>query len=352
MRQPQPLPDSLGASFSVSEAKRAGVSARRLRHPGLDAPFWGVRARASTSTPEDDPVFDESPLAEEARLLTAAVRRLACAFAANAGEGCFFSHITAAVLWKLPVPVRELRKAVQLGDGQGEPGRSAAHGIDVAVLAPRRAPKGAGVNGHELAPYLTALRTVDGLRVTSPATTWAMLAPLLTVDELVRVGDAIVRIPRRRGMQRGDESDALGTREQLEAAMNAGRRHGVGRLRAALPMIRVGSASPGETDLRLACIRAGLPEPQLDIDVMDRSGVAIGYTELAYPAWRVLIEYEGDHHRTDRAQWLRDIDKHAACIDAGWTVIRLTSRHVYPTGFAAVTRIREALFRAGWRPAP
>jgi hypothetical protein len=324
------------------------VSARRLRHPHLDAPFWGVRARAAPR--EQAGAFDESPLAEEARTLSEAMRRLAHSFAANAVEGCFFSHVTAAVLWELPVPVRELRKAIQLGDGEKNAGRP-VRGIDVAVLSPRRAPRGAGVNGHESAPPLTALRTVDGLRVTSPATTWAMLAPLLTIDELVQVGDAIVHIPRRRGMHRGQASDALGTTDQLEAAMNAGRRQGAARLRAALPLIQVGSASPGETNLRLACIRAGLPEPELDFDVWGADGVAIGYTELAYPKWRVLIEYEGDHHRTDRDQWVRDIDKHAACVAAGWTVIRLTSRHLYPTGFAAVTRIRNALIRGGWQPA-
>lgn len=122
------------------------------------------------------------------------------------------------------------------------------------------------------------------------------------------------------------------------------------KLREALPQIRVGSASPPETELRLAVLRAGLPEPALDVDVLDEHGSVIGYTELAYPRWMILIEFEGDHHRTSRAQWDRDIEKHARCVALGWTVLRHTARHVRPTPIAAVTGIRDALLRAGWRP--
>ena len=137
---------------------------------------------------------------------------------------------------------------------------------------------------------------------------------------------------------------------RLEAALNAGRRRGAARLREALPQIRVGAASQPETDLRLALGRAGLPEPTLDYDVIGPGGELIGCTEIAYPTYRVLVEYEGDHHRTDRAQWNRDIEKHARAAAAGWSVLRLTSRHLYPGSGAAVDQVREALIRAGWRP--
>lgn len=76
----------------------------------------------------------------------------------------------------------------------------------------------------------------------------------------------------------------------------------------------------------------------------------IGFTEFAYPDFHVLIEYEGDHHRTDRRQWQRDVAKHAACVDAGWQVERLTAANVYPSTRPAVVRVRAALMRGGWRP--
>ncbi|WP_156366508.1 hypothetical protein [Microbacterium sp. No. 7] len=291
----------------------------------------------STSPPPDD----DGDIAAQARALRTEIERHARAFATIAPSDGFFSHVTAAVLWNLPLPIRLLRTVLH-----GETPR----GIDVSVPTPRRAPKSAGVRGHALLPALTGIVPHAGLRVTSPATTWALLAPLLSVDELIEAGDAIVRIPRKKGMQRGAPSDALASLTQLARCLDAGRREGIGRLRAALPQIRVGSASVGETRVRLACARAGLPEPDLDFDVFDGDGQAIGFTELAYPAWRLLIEYEGDHHRTDRAQWDRDIEKHAACTAAGWETIRLTARHLRESGAPAVQRVRDALIRAGWHP--
>ena len=196
---------------------------------------------------------------------------------------------------------------------------------------------------------MTRTSVIDrgGFRVTDAPTTWAHLAELLTVDELIEVGDAIVHIPRARGMRRGRVSDAHASVADLEVVA-ACPRPGAGKLRAALPHIRVGSASPGETRVRLSLVSAGLPEPELDFDVIASDGTPIGYTELAYPEHRVLIEYEGDHHRVDAAQWERDIQKHAACAAEGWTVVRITSAQMKPTPGVAVSRVRAALVRAGW----
>lgn len=262
-------------------------------------------------------------------------------FALIAPPDWFFSHVTAAVIWGLPLPMRLLRAVFDPAEPRG---------LDVAAFAPRRAPRASGVRGHELQSRLTHVRTHKGLRVASPSTTWVLLAPMLQVDELIGLGDALVRVPRRRGMERGTSADALATIDQLADAIHAGRRIGASKLRDALPHVRVGSASTGETRVRVALQRAGLPEPALDIDVFARDGTPIGYTELAYPDHRLLIEYEGDHHRLDRTQWDRDIEKHAECVAAGWTVIRLTARHAYPSPAPAVHRVREALIRAGWRP--
>ncbi|GAB3801190.1 hypothetical protein GCM10028798_16790 [Humibacter antri] len=176
-----------------------------------------------------------------------------------------------------------------------------------------------------------------------------MLADDLSVDELVEVGDAIVRIPRCHGMQRGTPGDALATLEQLSAAASAPYRRHAAKLRTALAMIRVGSSSAAETRTRLAGARAGLPDPHLDYDVFAANGTPIGFTEFAYPEYRVLTEYDGDHHRTDRKQWQRDVDKHSACVDAGREVVRLTSGLVYPSAKPAIARIRTALIRGGWR---
>ncbi len=347
--RPSPLPADLGESFSYRSARAAGVSARRLRHPDLAAPFRGARMRpaAHDDEPTDDPRLDGSPYALEARRAAGEIARRARALATIAAPDWFFSHTTAAVLWGLPVPLRLLRAAV----GPARVGaRRRTAGIDVAVLTPGRASRAAGVRGHQLSAVLASVRTVHGLRVSSPATTWALLAAELTVDELIELGDAIVQIPRQGGMRRGGESDALATIAQLVAAADAPYRRAAGKLRDALAEVRVGSSSVAETRIRRDCQRAGLPSPELDFDVFTAEGEAIGYTELAHPRYRLLIEYEGDHHRTDRAQWQRDVDKHTACAAAGWEVLRLTARHVYPSTAPAVERIRAALIRHGWQP--
>ncbi|WP_424449694.1 hypothetical protein [Microbacterium arborescens] len=67
--------------------------------------------------------------------------------------------------------------------------------------------------------------------------------------------------------------------------------------------------------------------------------------------WRVSgAEVEGDHHRTSRRQWARDIEKHTAYVALGFEVVRLTSAHIRPTGSAAVTLVGGALRRRGWSP--
>ncbi len=281
-------------------------------------------------------VYDGSPLTAEAQRLRAIITRRAHGYATKAADHVFFCGATAAVLWGLPLPLRVLRPA--------------AEDIDVAVIAPRRAPRGRGVRGHQLSTASVSVRDMNRLRLASPATVWAQLATALTVEELIAAGDAIVHIPRLRGMARGHPDSALGTGAQLSAAMSTPHRTGVGKLRKAYPYIRIGAASAAETELRLALLRGGLPEPVLDYDVHDANGHPIGFTEIAFPRQRVLVEREGDHHRTDRAQWNRDIDKHAACAAAGWTVIRVTSQHMHPSPEPAVTRVRDALLRAGWRP--
>jgi len=353
--RPRSLPSTLGAGFSVAEAMAAGVTPRRLRAKDFATPFRGVRRRR---TGDDLTNLPENPMAFAAAVLRDEILRNAAAYLRIAGAAVFFSHVTAAVIWGLPLPLLTLvLPGVRTGDIMAAARRRDAASIrryaaqiDVAVIAPRRAPKSRGVNGRRLSATLTQVQVKGEFRVSSPASTWAQLATTLTVDQLIEVGDAIVFIPRRRRLERGTPDDALATPARLAAAVEAGPRAGIHRLREALPQIRVGSASPSETRVRLACLRAGLPEPELDVDVVPGSSDPIGCTEIAYPAWRVLVENEGDHHRTDREQWDRDIEKYAACEAAGWTVVRLTGRHLRDDARPAAAKVRDALTRAGWRP--
>ena len=80
-----------------------------------------------------------------------------------------------------------------------------------------------------------------------------------------------------------------------------------------------GAQSPKETWLRLLVMKAGFPRPRTQIPV-GRYFLDMGWEEL-----RLAIEYEGDHHRTDRQQFARDIARLEELVASGWTVIRVAA---------------------------
>lgn len=323
-RRPAPLPASLGTAFSVAAARAAGVPANRLRARDLESPFRGVRVTAADAHPSarSETRSPQQPW----ELARDGEARKAAALAAVMPAGSFLAGRTAAVLLGLPV----------------DPGPEPV----VGVFAPARAPRRPGVRGVKVERTLAHVHTCEGLRMTSPASTWAMLGAELSVRELVVVGDSIVRVPRNaRG--RPQPHARLGTIADLQRAAWAGRRVGVARLRTALDLIRVGSASPLETEFRLDAAAAGLPEPELDVEIRDRVRRLLGISEVVYREQRVAVEIEGDHHRTDRAQWNRDIDKYAAYAAEGWEVVRLTSAHIRGSHPRAVGIVLAALVRRG-----
>jgi hypothetical protein len=244
----------------------------------------------------------------------------------------YFSHVTAACIWGLPLPA------------------SVAQDATVHVSSAARALRATGVTGHQVKDELVRVVTHpgSGLRVTDPATTWAMLATTLPhVNDVVAVGDAVIRVPRTPGPRGRIERPALGSMEQLEAAAKAGRRVGAARLRKALKLIRPGAASRPETWARLTLLDAGLPEPVLDLDVYDGRGVFVGCVDLAYPELRIAIEYEGDQHRTDPRQWQRDIEKHERLADLGWRVVRVGRDQLFRDPGAFTGRVRALLIARG-----
>lgn len=222
-------------------------------------------------------------------------------------------------------------------------------GLCVGVPAPQRAPRRAGIRGVKVASSQARIVERDGLRLTDPASTWAMLARELTERDLVRIGDAAVRVPRDEWGRPCPEA-RLATIDDLRAAALAPGRRRRPVLLDALNRVRVGSMSPLETDFRLDAEDAGLPEPALDVEIRSPDGRLLGISDVVYPTFGTVVEVEGDHHRTTRQQWNRDIEKYAAHAAQGWEVVRLTSAHIRGWGPQAVDIVRGALLRHGWRP--
>jgi very-short-patch-repair endonuclease len=236
-------------------------------------------------------------------------------------DGHFFSHITAAVIWGLPLPRARVECAT----------------IDIGVSPPSRLPRGKGVRGHEVARHLATIERDPhtGLPVASVASTWAMLGSLLYDPyDLIAAGDAAVREWR--------VSTPLATIAELTARVESGRRVGVGALREALPHLRTRSASRPETRTRLTLVDARLDEPQLNFDVFE-AGVWLACVDLAYPHLKIAIEYEGEHHLLDAEQWARDILRYDRLVAAGWRVIRVTKTELFADPRSLVNRVRRAI---------
>ncbi|WP_460775615.1 endonuclease domain-containing protein [Microbacterium sp. GXF7504] len=305
------LPPELGHLFASRAARGLGVPASRLGAADLDAPFHGVRRLRDGAPASADP--------------KERMRSAAAAYAHRMTAHEFFCGVTAAVLWGLPLPLRVL----------DDPR------VHVAVRSPRRAPRGRGVRGREVDPRLAVVVTEPrtGFQVTDPATTWAMLAPVLRHPyDLVAVGDAIVRVPFVSA-----DPTALATLDDLGAAVDAGRRVGVNALRAALPRIRDRAASRPETWMRLTVVDARLPEPLLNHDVFDAAGRWLARVDAGYPAERVALEYEGEHHLLDPAQWAYDLRRYERLAAAGWHVVRVSKDALFQHPGDLIARVRRAL---------
>jgi len=105
------------------------------------------------------------------------------------------------------------------------------------------------------------------------------------------------------------------------AAAHPGAR-GVRQLRNALAFYDPGAQSPQETWLRLLVIGAGFPKPRTQIPVQ-LNGRTRYYLDMGWEDLKIAVEYDGDHHRTDRGQFARDITRLEELAHLGWRVIRV-----------------------------
>jgi hypothetical protein len=194
--------------------------------------------------------------------------------------------------------------------------------------------------------YSDEIIMVDGIPVTTPERTWLDMAEMLTIDELVALGDSCVRVPRAAFENRAAPHCGVADLRRV-IARHRGKR-GIRRAKEALALIRVGSDSPQETLLRLAVTRAGLPEPELNAPITGDDGCPHHQPDLSYRKYRIGVEYEGDHHGEEE-QVVRDITRSESYAALGWTEVRISKRNMLNDARPAVTKIRAALIQAGWR---
>ena len=155
-----------------------------------------------------------------------------------------------------------------------------------------------------------------GLRARLPATTVSR-----TAYDIGRRGGLLDAVAHLDAL--GNATGVTAAEVSAVASAHPGAR-GLRQLSQALVLYDSGAQSPRETWLRLLVIDAGFPPPETQIPVFV-GGRAKYYLDMGWPDMKVALEYEGDHHRTDRAQFARDIARLDELIALGWTVIRVAA---------------------------
>ena len=278
----------------------SGLTARRLRASDLDRSVWGVRKHPA----------DESTLLSRCLL-----------YAKRLGDRVFFTHTTAAMLWDAPVPLPVERQEF----------------LHVSVLAPARSPHARGLAGHSLHidPADVVLRR--GLRVSSPARTWCDVAALLALDDLIAVGDYLIH----------HDSPLTSIDEIGRVLATIPHMRGARRAREALPLLSDRPESPQESTLRLIVLRSGLPEPEINHELVDTETGKDVRPDFRFRKYRLILEYQGDYHRT-KAQWRKDMTRRSRLEAQGWFVMELNADDLKDPR-ELVARIRMVLSRQGQR---
>lgn len=267
------LPDHLNEGpFAYRQGIQYGLTDKRLRGRDLFVPFRGTR----------DPRGNES------------VDGLCRTYATQMNELAFFSSVTAAELMSVPLPQR----------------LSETGAIHVAIVAPHRGLEGVRVIGHKVQLMGNDSWVRDGLRLSTPARAWCELGVLLSIPELVAAGDFIIR------------TDApLATHADLvEALRRYPDRRGKRKLRAALGLLNDRSESPMESQLRTILVLGGIAG--LEVNHPVKIGGFSYRLDLAIPAKKVAIEYQGDYHR-EKSQWRRDMTRRSRIEADGWTFVEV-----------------------------
>jgi hypothetical protein len=186
----------------------------------------------------------------------------------------------------------------------------------------------AGVQAWEERIDEDEISIVDGMRVTTPARTALDLARRLPHGPAVAAVDALAQAAELKMPDVDVLLDRYRGRRGLKAA------------RAALALVDGGSQSPKETWLRLLLGSAAFPPVQTQIAVRNEWGWVEAYLDMGWEDVKVAAEYDGDQHRANRRQYVKDI-RRIELVERryGWLVVRVVAED-HPDDI--IRRIAEA----------
>ncbi len=273
--------------FTRAAAIRSKIDPALLRGSGFRRILRGVYVEAE--------VPDSSELRARAALVP---------FHANA----FASHSTAARLRGVPLPA--------LPDEH------------VTVVHPDHRRARDGVTCHARSGQ--RISVVNGIRVSAVDQMFVELASLLTLVDLVVVGDHLVR-------------KRLTTPAALVAHCKDSRLPRAALARRAAGHVRERVDSPMETRLRMLIVLSGLPEPLVNVTVTDFEGQPVRRYDLSWPSVKVIVEYDGRHHIELADQWEADLQRREAIDNDGWRLLVVIAAGVYKVPDETLERIWNLL---------
>ena len=283
----------LGRTFTAAEARAAGLQPYELSGSRSQRFFRGGYARAGIE------VTDFDRLALAMRVVPSAR---------------FGSHQSAAVSLGGVVPESS---DVHLGTFQRR--KATAPGLRLHFFANQ--------------PELIRFR---GLSITSAPQSFLNLARPLELVDLLVLGDSLVHKQRV----------TPGELRRFCAERSA---DGVGRAREAAALVRTGVESPNESRLRLLIVSAKLPEPVVNFSIVDAHGFETRRIDLAYPEFKLAIEYDGRHHIKRENSWRADLLRREELEAAGWRFVIVTAADLFGDPAGVIRRIVAALRQTGCR---
>lgn len=183
------------------------------------------------------------------------------------------------------------------------------------------------------------VRRVQGVPVSDLAVLFVELASELNLVDLVVAGDWMMR---RKSM----------TRARLGAAVDVATGRVASRAREALSYVRPDVDSPMETRLRMLLVLAGVPEPEINLKIRDGDGELLRRYDLSWPQVRVIVEYNGKVHDTDRATRNKDIARSDAIADERWRMLVVVSDGIYVDPQGTIDRVWKVLAERGLEGLP
>ncbi|MEV4498485.1 hypothetical protein AB0J84_22650 [Micromonospora arborensis] len=201
--------------------------------------------------------------------------------------------------------------------------------IEVLVPAGQRFGPVSGLVVHTGAIAATDVAVRQGIPLTTPTRTCWDLAQWLPTEDAVAIvdrlaGQRLVVLPRLRA----DSRAMVGNR-------------GWKRMVRVAELADAGAESFPESRLRVRIVLAGVPAPVTQF-VVERDGRFVARLDLAWPQFRVAVEYDGMWH-DDPEQFHRDRRRLNRLLGEDWIVLHVTAKRFREDFDGFLTELRQAL---------